>query len=71
MIFWISEEYEDMKPFMSNYKMNLVQAADVDLENFRTDLKFIFSAGNTIRWNGYEKIYTGTFGRVQIHSYET
>ena len=38
----IPEEYEDLKPFMSNYKVNLVQASDVDPENFRTDLKLIF-----------------------------
>ena len=38
----IPEEFEDMKPFMTNYKVNLVQASDVDPENFRTDLKLIF-----------------------------
>ena len=38
----IPEEFEDMKPFMTNYKVNLAQASDVDPENFRTDLKLIF-----------------------------
>nr|WP_308624337.1 Rpn family recombination-promoting nuclease/putative transposase [uncultured Eisenbergiella sp.] len=39
----IPEEYEDMKPFIINYKLNLVQASNVDPENFRTDLKHVFS----------------------------
>ena len=39
----IPEEYEDMKPFVMNYKLNLVQASNVNPENFRTDLKHVFS----------------------------
>ncbi|MFR6327879.1 MAG: hypothetical protein ACLUOI_02980 [Eisenbergiella sp.] len=39
----IQVEFDYMKPFMSNYKVNLVQPTDVDPENFRTDLKLIFS----------------------------
>ena len=39
----IPEEYEDMKPFMTNYKVNLVQASNVAPDNFRTDLRHVFS----------------------------
>ena len=38
----IPEEYEDMKPFMTNYKVNLVQASNVAPDNFRTDLRHVF-----------------------------
>ena len=37
----IPEEFEDMKPFMTNYKVNLAQASDVDPENLRKELKLI------------------------------
>ena len=39
----IPEEFADMKPYMMNYKVNMVQASGVNPENFRTDSKYVFS----------------------------
>ncbi len=39
----IPEEFEDMRPYLSNYRLNLIQPENAEPDNFRTDWKLIFS----------------------------
>ena len=39
----IPEEFEDMRPYLSNYRLNLIQPENAEPANFRTDWKLIFS----------------------------
>ena len=70
----IPEEYEDMKPFMSNYKVNLVQPADVDSENFRTDLKLIFSllamSSDGMGMRKYIQEHSEEFSHIPYETYD-
>lgn len=70
----IPEEYEDMKPFMTNYKVNLVQASNVDPENFRTDLKIIFTllsmAGDGKKMKKYIRERPEEFGHIPYETYD-
>lgn len=38
----IPEEFEDMRPYLSNYRLNLIQPENAEPDNFRTDWKLIF-----------------------------
>ena len=70
----IPEEYEDMKPFMSNYKVNLVQPTDVDPENFRTDLKLIFSllamSSDGMGMRKYIQEHSEEFSHIPYETYD-
>lgn len=70
----IPEEYEDMKPFMSNYKVNLVQPTDVDPENFRTDLKLIFSllamSSDGMSMRKYIQEHSEEFSHIPYETYD-
>ena len=49
----IPEEFEDMRPYLSNYRLNLIQPENAELDNFRTDWKlYFFIAEDGRRWNG-------------------
>ena len=39
----IPEEFNDMRPYLSNYRLNLIQPENAEPDNFRTDWKLIFS----------------------------
>lgn len=39
----IPAEFTKMSPFLANYKLNLIQASEVEPSDFRTDWRFIFS----------------------------
>ena len=39
----IPDEFRAMRPFLANYKINLIQASEMDPQNFRTDWRLIFS----------------------------
>ena len=70
----IPEEYEDMKPFMSNYKVNLVQPTDVEPENFRTDLKLIFSllamSSDGMGMRKYIQEHSEEFSHIPYETYD-